>query len=197
MATNAAVVAIASIRRPKVAAVKAVFERLASRLQLVANKLEFLEIEVESGVEETPSSLERIMQGAKFRAANLRNICRQQQRNVSFFVGLEGGFFSSSEPSLGRQTFLQSWAYVSSDGRESFGASGAILLPRSLAESVIDGKESLADVIDRAAKQKDVRSNQGSWGVLSQDLITRQASFEIALTSALAPFYNQDVYRAS
>ena len=189
------VVAIASIRKPKVAAVRAVFGKLSSRLQTSERELEFLEFEVDSGVEETPTTLERIMLGAKTRAINVKKHCHGLGTDASYFVGLEGGLFSSHAPSLGHQTFLQSWACVVSDGRESFGASGAILLPPSLAEQVIGGRQSLSDVIDRAAKQRDVRSNQGSWGVLSGDLITRQASFELALTSALAPYYNPDVYQ--
>jgi non-canonical (house-cleaning) NTP pyrophosphatase len=136
------------------------------------------------------------MQGARLRGVNLRKRCREQNKEIDFVVGLEGGLFSVIDPSVGRQTFLQSWAYVSSDGQESFGASGAILVPQSIAGPVLDRSESLSDVIDRTAKQKDVRSKQGTWGILSQDLSTRQASFELALTNALAPFYNPSFYRA-
>jgi len=189
------VVAIASTRKPKIDAVKAVFARLASRLNVEPGNLEFVDFDVESGVEETPTSLERVMEGAKLRGVNLRNLCREQEKDVTFFVGLEGGLFSVNNSSIGRQTFLQSWAYVASDGRESFGASGAIQIPNTIAVSVFERKQSLSEVIDRIAQQKDVRSNQGTWGILSQDVTTRQASFEAALTSALAPFYNPSLYR--
>lgn len=189
------VVAIASTRKPKIDAVKAVFARLASRLNVEPGNLEFVDFDVESGVEETPTSLERVMEGAKLRGVNLRNLCREQEKDVTFFVGLEGGLFSVDNSSIGRQTFLQSWAYVASDGRESFGASGAIQIPNTIAVSVLERKQSLSEVIDRIAQQKDVRSNQGTWGILSQDVTTRQASFEAALTSALAPFYNPSLYR--
>jgi len=189
------VVAIASTRKPKIDAVKAVFARLASRLNVESGNLEFVDFDVESGVEETPTSLERVMEGAKLRGVNLRNLCREQEKDVTFFVGLEGGLFSVDNSSIGRQTFLQSWAYVASDGRESFGASGAIQIPNTIAVSVFERKQSLSEVIDRIAQQKDVRSNQGTWGILSQDVTTRQASFEAALTSALAPFYNPSLYR--
>ena len=189
------VVAIASTRKPKIDAVKAVFARLASRLNVEPGNLEFVDFDVESGVEETPTSLERVMEGAKLRGVNLRNLCREQEKDVTFFVGLEGGLFSVDNSSIGRQTFLQSWAYVASDGRESFGASGAIQIPNTIAVSVLERKQSLSEVIDRIAQQKDVRSNQGTWGILSQDVTTRQTSFEVALTSALAPFYNPSLYR--
>ncbi len=190
------VVAIASTRKPKVAAVKSVFGRLANRLKTSDGHLIFLDFDVESGVEETPTSLERIMLGAKSRGVSVGNLCREQNREITFVIGLEGGLFSVNNSSFGRQTFLQSWAYVSSNGQESFGASGSILVPQSIVGPVVDEHQSLSDVIDRMAMQKDVRSKQGTWGVLSQDLITRQTSFEAALTSALAPFYNPGLYRA-
>lgn len=190
------VVAIASTRKPKVDAVKAVFGRLAPWLKVAVSNLKFLDFDIVSGVEETPTSLERIMQGARLRGVNLRNHCREQNREIAFVIGLEGGLFSVNDPSVGRQTFLQSWAYVANDGQESFGASGAILVPQSIAEPVLDGNQSLSEVIDRTAEQKDIRSKQGTWGILSQDVTTRQASFEVALTNALAPFYNPAFYRA-
>lgn len=190
------IIGIASIRKPKVDAVKAVFGRLASRFGTNVGELSFLEIEVQSGVEETPKSLLRIMEGARVRTLNLCAVCRTQGKGITFAVGLEGGLFSVEDAAIGRQTFLQSWAYVASAGQESFGASGAILLPTSIAGPVVGGDQSLSDVINRAAQQNDVRSNQGTWGILTQDLITRQDSFEVALTSALAPFYNPAFYRA-
>lgn len=190
------VVAIASTRKPKVDAVKSVFERFAQRLGASADELVFLNFDVASGVEETPKSLERILQGARSRAVTLRERFRAEKKEMSFAVGLEGGLFSVDDTSSGRQTFLQSWACVAADGQESFGASGAILLPRAIADAVVEDHQSLSDVIDRTAMQTDVRSKQGTWGVLSQDVITRQASFETALTSALAPFYNRIIYQA-
>ncbi|HEY6952759.1 MAG TPA: inosine/xanthosine triphosphatase [Bacteroidota bacterium] len=190
------VIAIASIRPPKVDAVRNVFSTLAPRLKARSEELQFLEFEIESGVEETPRSLDRIVQGAKVRGVNLRTHCRDLGRTIDFAVGLEGGLFSIDQPAIGKKTFLQSWAYVTSNGGESFGASGAILVPDSIADPVMRGNQSLSDVIDRIAVQTDVRSRQGTWGVLTQDLISRQASFETALTNALARFYNPVVYGA-
>lgn len=189
------VVGIASTRKPKVDAVKSVFGRLAAKLGTTKEDLIFLEFEVQSGVEETPTSLEQLLRGARGRGINLKNLCRDNKTELTFAVGLEGGLFTVERDSSARQTFLQSWAFVSSGEREAFGASGAIPLPPSIADPVLNDRRSLSDVIDQAARQNDVRSRQGTWGILSQELITRQASFETALTSALAPFYNAVVYQ--
>ena len=116
---------------------------------------------------------------------------------MTFCVGLEGGFFSVEDSDGIVQTFLQSWAYVINGDRESFGASGAIIVPQSIARPVLQDKESLAQVIDRTASQVDIRSKQGTWGVLSGDRVTRQSSFETALMNAMAPFYNPAMYGIS
>jgi non-canonical (house-cleaning) NTP pyrophosphatase len=47
---------------------------------------------------------------------------------------------------------------------------------------------------DTVSRERDVRSGQGSWGVFSLDLITRATSFETAVVTAFAPFYNPDMY---
>ena len=50
------------------------------------------------------------------------------------------------------------------------------------------------EVIDDFARDKDVRSGVGAWGILSDGLIDRTRSFEIALLNALAPFLNGAAY---
>jgi non-canonical (house-cleaning) NTP pyrophosphatase len=56
-----------------------------------------------------------------------------------------------------------------------------------------DGRE-LGELIDHVAREQDVRSGRGAWGVLSRDLVTRAASFETAVVAAFALFYNADLY---
>src|SRR5205809_87960 len=50
------------------------------------------------------------------------------------------------------------------------------------------------DVVDVAAGERDVRSRQGAWGLLTRGLIERAFSFEVALLNAFAPFYNPEAY---
>jgi inosine/xanthosine triphosphatase len=185
------IVGLASTRKPKANATRAVFRRLADRFGVQVEEIEFVEMEIDSGVEETPRSLNDLMQGAKMRGKVLLNRCNER---LGFAVGMEGGLFSVEDPRFGTQTFLQSWAYVTDSDRESFGASGALLVPDAIAVPVMQRRESLGEVIDRIADQTNVRSNQGTWGILTRDLISRQDSFELALTIALAPFYNPASY---
>jgi non-canonical (house-cleaning) NTP pyrophosphatase len=113
--------------------------------------------------------------------------------SAQFYVGLEGGFHSVEID--GRwQTFLSGWAYVT-DGRWGcFGGAPTISIPDFIARGVIDGRRELSEVIDEVTGGRDVRSRQGAWGVLTNELLTRSISFEMALTAAFAPFYNRELY---
>ncbi|HZS43795.1 MAG TPA: DUF84 family protein, partial [Blastocatellia bacterium] len=75
------------------------------------------------------------------------------------------------------------------------GSSPSIEVPRQIAAGVFEGGDELSVVIDRIAGEHDVRSKQGTWGVLTLDLLTRRQSFEAALLAALAPFYNKQFYK--
>lgn len=71
----------------------------------------------------------------------------------------------------------------------------SISVPASVARRVIEEKRELGVLVDEVAGESDVRSRQGTWGVLTLDLITRAASFETALVTAFAPFYNAGLFR--
>lgn len=95
-----------------------------------------------------------------------------------------------------RLVFLENWAYVTDgSGRGAFGQSGAILIPDALAKRVVDEGVELADAIDAFAGQQGIRDQQGAWGVLSRNLITRQDAFRTAVINAFAPFFNAALYR--
>jgi len=140
-----------------------------------------------------PLSDEQLMSGAKTRALAVRDLLISEGASADFYIGLEGGFHSVDV--AGQQhTFLRGWAYVSDGTRGYFGASPSIVVPVAIVRAVVDGGRELAEVIDEAAGQYDVRSRQGAWGVLSCDLFTRSMSFEVALVAAFAPFYNSGLY---
>jgi inosine/xanthosine triphosphatase len=183
-------IAIGSTRRPKVDAVKQTLARLAPAFGCRPEDMTFLTVDTASGVDETPRSLEDLMAGARNRARAMRHLLNQKGQTADLYIGLEGGLWEKE-----RTVFLQSWAFVTDGTHESFGSSGVIPLPDAVAEEAFHRRRSLSDVIDAFANQENVRSNQGTWGVLTGDRLTRQESFELALLSALAPFYNHTLYR--
>ena len=205
---NKITIAVGSKRGPKL---NAVIEALQSFSTDLAPDSEFevVGVEVESGVSHTPASRDELMRGARQRAEALLEMARQTGAAWQYFVGLEGGLDDVHEGATAdellrhsalrqngrRRVFLESWAYVSDGARGHYGRSGSIELPESLAREVLENGVELAVAIDRFAGAVGIRDAQGAWGVLSNNFITRQEAFRVAVLAAFAPFYNERMYR--
>ena len=188
-------IAVGSLRKPKLAAVHEAIDALAELLA-AGNSIEIVGVDVESGVNHTPMSREECMRGSRQRVEALQRIAKQQSKPWNYFVGLEGGLDSVVESGK-RRVFLESWAYVSDGTSGHFGRSGAVELPEALAEEVFVKGVELSVAIDRFAGEAGIRDAQGAWGVLSANKITRQEAFRVALIAAFAPFFNHMMYRRS
>ena len=163
-------VAVGTLRGPKVEALRTTLAEIDPRRDWVLEP-----IAVESGVRETPLTREETRLGARRRVENL--IVRLQDRNPTpeLYVGMEGGLESS-----GADVWLENWAYASDGARSYFGSGGAVPLPPLIVEEVLRKGRSLADVIDELAGRADIRSQEGTWGILTRNLITRQHTFRDA-----------------
>ena len=192
---NDLVVAVGSVRKPKLAAVHEAVAALVDTLS-AGVAIEIVGVEVESGVRDTPLSREESMRGARQRAETLQKMAQEEAKPWNYFVGLEGGLDSVMENGELR-VFLESWVYVSDGTRGYFGRSGAVELPEALAEEVFVKGIDLSIAIDRFAGEAGIRDAQGAWGVLSANKITRQEAFRVALIAAFAPFFNSNAYRKS
>lgn len=167
-------IAAGTLRRPKLEALRAVLQEIDCR-----RVWETSAFAVESGVRETPLSSEETRLGARQRVERLIATAPE----YDLYVGMEGGLASG-----GTDVWLENWAYVSDGVRGYFGSGGAVPLPPGIVEEVIDNRRSLAEVIDEMAGRADIRSQEGTWGILTRNLITRQHAFRDALVNALAPF---------
>ena len=187
-------IALGSSRAAKVEAVRSACVRIASIDSAWADPI-ITALDVETDAPAMPLTDVDLMSGARARALAVRHLLSSDAQTADVYIGLEGGFHSVI---LGGEalTFLKGWAYVTDGTRGNFGASPSIIVPEKLVRAVVDGRRELAEVIDEAAGQRDVRSRQGAWGVLSSDLFTRSMSFEVALLAAFAPFYNSAMYNS-
>jgi inosine/xanthosine triphosphatase len=201
-------IAVGSKRGPKL---NAVTEALQSFSASLARDVQFetLGVEVESGVSHTPVSRDELMRGARQRAEALQETALQRGASWQYFVGLEGGLdvvpegestnemlrHSGMRQNGQHRVFLESWAYVSDGARGYYGRSGSIELPEALAHDVLESGVELAVAIDRFAGAVGIRDAQGAWGVLSNNFISRQEAFRVAVIAAFAPFYNSRMYR--
>jgi len=207
---NKITIAVGSKRGPKLNAVTEALQLFSAALRPDA-QFEVVGVEVESGVSHTPASRDELMRGARQRAEALVKMARQNGLDWQYLVGLEGGLdvvhegvsademmrHSRLRQNSHRRVFLESWAYVSDGTRGHYGRSGGIELPEALACEVLENGVELAVAIDRFAGAVGIRDAQGAWGVLSNNFISRQEAFRVAVIAAFAPFYNASMYRAA
>jgi inosine/xanthosine triphosphatase len=186
-------IAVGSSRSPKLNAVREALAVIASRLHSNC-QFDIASVDVPSGVRHTPLSREDMMIGARHRAEELVRIAQAKNEPWNYFVGLEGGL-DVVRDGCNRRVFLQNWAYVT-DGTSqgAFGQSGAVLLPESLVRRVVDEGVELSEAIDAFAGGHGIRDAQGAWGILTNDIITRQDAFRIAVIGAFTPFFNRQLY---
>jgi len=185
-------IVIGSLRQPKIEAVKSAFAKI-QKVSSQNEPVEFLARECDSNIPAMPLSIKELMTGTNNRVQNLKKEFGHSSDKPDFYVGLEGGVFAEVSQQK-RWYFLQSWVYVSDGEQGYFGASGATPVPERIVNEVIEGKNELGDVIDKYGMENDIRDKDGAFSVFTQGLITRQASFEFALLSAFAPFFNQALY---
>jgi inosine/xanthosine triphosphatase len=213
------IVVVGSTRRPKLDAVAEALVSIQSAFAIDKTRpeldFEVVGVEVPSGVRHTPLSREDLMTGARQRAEALLNIARMENKPWKYFVGLEGGIDVVAGPDVmpnldvipdvdivreagKRWVFLENWAYVT-DGTSlgAFGQSGAVLLPDSLAKTVVDDGVELSEAIDAFAGRHDIRDAEGAWGILTSNLISRREAFRVAVVNAFAPFFNREMYAAA
>jgi inosine/xanthosine triphosphatase len=186
--------ALASERPPKVAAVRAVLERLAALdpehwqgAQLVAQA-------TDSGVAPTPLHDDELRRGARQRAETLAARLVGAGDPADLYLGLEGGVHveaaGTAEPGA---VWLRSWCYVTDGTRGTFGCGPSVQLPECIASPVRRG-EDLAAVLDRVASGEDLRSRGGTWGFVTRGMVTRTLAFETSVLAALAPYYHPQVF---
>jgi inosine/xanthosine triphosphatase len=204
------ILAVGSKRGPKLHAVTEALKAFSSALA-PETQFEVVGVEVESGVNHTPASREELMRGARQRAEALVKMGQENGAAWQYFVGLEGGLdvvqegatteemlrHSALKQAGHRRVFLESWAYVTDGTRGHYGRSGGIELPEALAREVLENGVELSVAIDKFAGAVGIRDAQGAWGVLSNNFITRQEAFRVAVIAAFAPFYNEKMYRAT
>jgi inosine/xanthosine triphosphatase len=186
------VVALGSIRAPKVEAARRALAALAGHDAALAGA-ELVARDVEHSTPAMPVSMDQLLGGARERAERALEALRGEGRAAFLGLGLEGGLEVRDEPG-GRRAFLMSWAYVTDGRRGGYGCGGGIEVPAAMAGAVLDEGRELSEVVDALVAQDDTRSRQGAWGVLTAGLLDRTRSFELALLNALAPFYNRGVY---
>jgi inosine/xanthosine triphosphatase len=131
-----------------------------------------------SGVREQPMGDDETLRGARQRAAYVRAAAPE----ADYWVGIEGGC-----DDVGRAMYAFAWIVVL--GRERGGRSrtAAFVLPDAVAQLVREGVE-LGHADDLIFGRENSKQQNGSVGLLTDDVIDRLAYYAHAVVLALIPF---------
>lgn len=172
-------IVVASKNPVKVRAACQAFERVLS-----PPELEVRTVSVPSGVSRQPFSDHETLRGATQRAQN----AAREVPDADFWVGIEGGI-AEEEGELA----AFAWVYVLGQNQIGKSRSGAFFLPPEVAELVRQGKE-LGEADDIVFGKENSKQESGAIGLLTGDVVDRQALYEQAVVLALVPFKNPGLY---
>ena len=159
--------------------------RLGFQMIFPQEEFEFLSLNVSSGVSEQPRSDQVTLNGAENRAKNARLQCPE----AGFWVGIEGGVEELDE---GMMAFA--WVVIVTPNGKGIAKSGSFQLPPRVAALISEGKE-LGEVDDLIFGIKNSKISLGAIGILTESKITRAGYYAHAVSLALIPISNQELYR--
>lgn len=157
------------------------------------NGVRFESCLAKSGVSDMPLSTEETTLGARNRALFTYTFL-EKSHLPAFTIGMEGGVFPVPQSNGNADYMLQNWVYVYNGQEGFYGVSAGVTLPEKMARLLITQKKELAEVIDTETGQQNIRSKNGAFGILTEDLYTRSQAFESALINAFTPFFNSKYY---
>ncbi|MEE4330395.1 MAG: inosine/xanthosine triphosphatase [Wenzhouxiangella sp.] len=142
-------------------------------------------VPMDSGVSDQPTNDAETLAGAENRAYG----AKAARPDASYWFGLEGGVEDSSH---GMLTFA--WVVaVDSEGRIGRARSATFLLPEVIAAKVRNGIE-LGHADDEVFGRTDSKRRDGAIGLLTQGALDRTGLYAPAVTAAMVPFLNPNLY---
>ena len=172
-------VIIASKNPVKINSVKIAFDQM-----FPSDVFEFNEIEVSSDVSDQPLSDSETLQGA----INRSNNAKSKHADADYWVGIEGGVDKKDN-----QMEVFAWIFIQSNDLEGKARTATFNLPKKIIELIDSGME-LGDANDIVFNRKNSKQKNGAVGILTGDLIDRERYYTHAITMALIPFKNIDLY---
>ncbi len=174
------VIAVGSKNPVKINAAKLAFSRVFSK-----NTIKTIGYAVESGVAPQPMSDEETMLGAANRAMR----AAQQNPYAAYHVGFEGGIATS-----GGHWFIRAWvAILGKDGKFHYGSTQSFALPQKIVWQIQQGKE-LGEIIDALFDRTKIGTEEGYFGIMTNNLITRTDAYRDACIVALIQTLHPDLF---
>ena len=172
-------VAVGSTNPVKINAVSSAFARVWPN-----QEWECKSIGVDSGVSSQPFSDTETITGAVNRAQNsLKSL------KADFGVGLEGGV-----QEINNNWFDCGWVAVTDkQGVIGLGSTARIIVPPAMVEYLKQGEE-LGSVVDRFFNTQNAKQNQGHFGLMTNNAVTRTSGYADGVMMALARFINPQLF---
>jgi inosine/xanthosine triphosphatase len=141
-------------------------------------------IEIASGVSSQPMSDDESIKGARNRALGA-----QQKTEADYGVGIEGGI----QP-IGDLWFDCGWmVVVNRSGIEGIGSTARIITPPKMISLIKQGKE-LGYVVDELFNTVNAKHNDGHFGLMTNQAITRTSGYRDGVIMALVRFLHPELW---
>lgn len=140
-------------------------------------------VDVASGVSNQPNSNEESIHGARNRAKHAL-----MKGKADFSVGLEGGL-----ENISGLWFTRAWIVVQSKiGDEGIGSTISMYVPSEVMRLIEKGVE-LGHANDKVFGMKNSKHAGGHFGLMTNNIITREKAYTDGIISALAVFLHKDL----
>lgn len=145
---------------------------------------ELLPVSVPSGVSDQPLTDDETRRGAAQRARGAATAVP----DADAWVGIEGGIQERD----GRMEAF-AWVVIISRGSEGESRTASFVLPQAVSDLVRAGKE-LGEADDIVFGRSNSKQQEGAVGLLTGRAVLRSELYEQAVTLALVPFLNPELY---
>lgn len=173
-------IGVGSLNPSKMKATKAAFE-----VAFGLTGCDVIGAKVSSGVSAQPMSDEETLLGARNRAKSVF----EKMPELDFAVGLEGGLCQ-----IGDIWFDRGWVVVLDKyGNEGIGASPTIIVPGRIIDLVANGIE-LGFACDKVFQKTGTKTDEGYFGLMTRNVITRESGYRDGVIMALARFLRSDLF---
>ena len=137
-----------------------------------------------SGVSDQPMSNQETILGATNRANN----AQVNFPDADFWVGIEGGIESVEDDMM-----AFAWIVITSNKQIGKGRTGTFFLPKKVTALIQQGME-LGEADDIVFGDSNSKQKSGAVGLLTNNIIDRTQLYVPAITLALIPFQNPQLY---
>jgi len=145
---------------------------------------------VETGVSDTPLSLEEAILWAKNRAQALAD---DERVDADYYIWLEWAVTKIWDDPA---TYIYGYVYaLNKFGRWYGWFSPLMILPDNISHLLYEEWKDLGEITGKLSGDSEISQTLGSFGYYSDKIMTRDESFKIATKMAFVPFSNDHKYR--